>query len=219
MNRTLLWRGLLILAVAVVCVALAYPPRKKINLGLDLRGGMHLVLQVHTEDALRAETDTDMARLIDLGKDKGAAGLQGRRTGDRQFVITAPTPEARGAASELVSKYLPRWQVQRQDETLVFTMTDTAAAEVRTSAVSQAKQTIDNRINAYGVTEPVIQAASGNRIVVQLPGIDDADRVRKLIKSTAFLEFRIVRIPKGRGGMTSREELLAALGGSAPPDL
>ncbi len=219
MNRTLLWRGLLILAVAVVCVALAYPPKKKINLGLDLRGGMHLVLQVHTEDALRAETDTDMARLIDLGKDKGAPGLQGRRTGDRQFVITAPTPEARDAASELVSKYLPRWQVQRQDENLVFTMTDTAAAEVRAAAVNQAKQTIDNRINAYGVTEPVIQTASGNRIVVQLPGIDDADRVRKLIKSTAFLEFRIVRVPKGGGGMPSREELLAALGGSVPPDL
>jgi preprotein translocase subunit SecD len=219
MNRNLLWRGLLILAVAVVCVALAYPPKKKINLGLDLRGGMHLVLQVHTEDALRAETDTDMARLIDLGKEKGAPGLQGRRTGDRQFVITAPTPEARDAASELVSKYLPRWQVQRQDDNLVFTMTDQATAEVRTAAVSQAKQTIDNRINAYGVTEPVIQAASGNRIVVQLPGVDDADRVRKLIKSTAFLEFRIVRVPKGGGGMPSREELLAALGGSVPPDL
>ncbi len=90
MNRNLLWRGLLILAVAVVCVALAYPPKKKINLGLDLQGGMHLVLQVHTEDALRAETDTDMARLIDLGKDKGAPGLQGRRTGDRQFVDHRP---------------------------------------------------------------------------------------------------------------------------------
>ncbi|HET6345123.1 MAG TPA: hypothetical protein VFH51_09325, partial [Myxococcota bacterium] len=114
MNRTLLWRGLLILAVAVVCVALAYPPDNKNSLGLDLQGGMHLLLKVHTEDALRVETDTDMARLIDLGKDKGAPGLQGRRTGDTRFAITAPTPEARDAASDLVSKYLPRWQVARE---------------------------------------------------------------------------------------------------------
>jgi preprotein translocase subunit SecD len=71
-NRNLLWRGLLILAVTLICVALAYPPKKKINLGLDLQGGMHLVLQVHTEDALRAETDSDMARLLDQAKEQGA---------------------------------------------------------------------------------------------------------------------------------------------------
>ena len=94
MKRNLLWRGLLILAVAVVFFALGYPPQKKINLGLDLQGGMHLVLQVHTEDALRAETDSDMARLIDVAKDKGAPGLKGRRTGDATFVVS-PAPEAR----------------------------------------------------------------------------------------------------------------------------
>ena len=76
-------------------------------------------------------------------------------------------------------------------------MTDQAVAEVRTGAVNQAKQTIDNRINQYGVTEPVIQATTGDRIVVQLPGIDDTERVRRLIKSTAFLEFRIVRAAQG----------------------
>ncbi len=219
MNRNLLWRGLLILAVAVACFALAYPPKDKINLGLDLQGGMHLVLQVHTEDAVRVETDTDMARLIDLGKDKGAPNLKGRRTGDSQFTITAPTPEARDAASDLVSKYLPRWKVKRQGDDLVFTMTDQAVAEVRTGAVNQAKQTIDNRINQYGVTEPVIQASTGDRIVVQLPGIDDSERVRKLIQSTAFLEFRIVRAPKGGGGLPNRDDVIKALGGTIPDDV
>jgi len=98
-------------------------------------------------------------------------------------------------------------------------MTDQAITEVRTSAVNQAKQTIDNRINQYGVTEPVIQTTTGNRIVVQLPGVDDAERVRKLIKSTAFLEFRIVRAPKGGGGSASREEIVNALGGKIPDDV
>ena len=95
MNRNLLWRGMLILAVAVVCVALAYPPKKKINLGLDLQGGMHLVLQVHTEDALRAETDSDMARLIDPARTR-APRPQGRRTGDRR---SASPPRRRRRAT------------------------------------------------------------------------------------------------------------------------
>jgi preprotein translocase subunit SecD len=221
MNRNLLWRGLLILAVAVVCVILAYPPKKKINLGLDLQGGMHLVLQVHTEDALRVDTDADMARLIDLGKEKGAPGLQGHRTGDSRFVVTAPTPEARDAASELVTKFLgPRWQVGRQGNDLVVSMTDQAITEVRNGAVNQAVQTINNRINQFGVSEPVIQpTATGQRIVVQLPGVTDPERVRRLIKSTAFLEFRIVRFPKGGGGVANPQDILSSFGGKLPDDV
>jgi preprotein translocase subunit SecD len=221
MNRNLLWRGLLILAVAAICVALAYPPKDKINLGLDLRGGMHLVLQVHTEDALRADTDADMARLVDLGKDKGAAGLQARRTGDSTFVITAPTPEARDAASELASKYFnQRWGVKSQGNDLTFTMNQQAVNEVQNGAVNQAVQTISNRINEFGVSEPVVQPTStGHRIVLQLPGVTDFERVRRLIKSTAFLEFRIVRFPKGGGGVPTREAVLNSFGGKLPDDV
>jgi preprotein translocase subunit SecD len=221
MNRNLLWRGLLILAVAAICVALAYPPKEKINLGLDLQGGMHLVLQVHTEDALRADTDADMARLIDLGKDKGAPGLQGRRTGDSAFVVTAPTPEARDAASELGAKYFnQRWTVKSQGNELTFTMSQQAVNEVQNGAVNQAVQTISNRINEFGVSEPVVQpTATGHRIVLQLPGVTDFERVRRLIKSTAFLEFRIVRFPKGGGGVPTQEAILANYNGHLPDDV
>jgi preprotein translocase subunit SecD len=223
MNRNLLWRGLLILAVAAICVALAYPPSKKINLGLDLQGGMHLVLQVHTEDALRADTDADMARLIDLGKDKGAPGLTGRRTGNSSFVITAPTPEARDAASNLASSYFSqRWQVSSQggSNDLAFTMNQQTVNEVQNGAVNQAVQTISNRINEFGVSEPVIQpTATGHRIVLQLPGVTDFERVRRLIKSTAFLEFRLVRFPKGGGGVSSKEAILANYNGHLPDDV
>ena len=220
MKRNLLWRGLLILAVAVVCIALASPPKDKINLGLDLQGGMHLLLQVHTEDALRAETDSDMARLIDLAKDKGAPGLQGRRTGDSAFVIAGASPEARDVVADLASKYLPRWSASRQGEDMVFTMNTKDINEVQNAAVNQAVQTINNRVDQFGVAEHSIQpTATGHRIVVQLPGVSDVERVRRLIKSTAFLEFRIVRVPKGGGGLPSREAVLGALGGQLPPDL
>ncbi|HEV7507859.1 MAG TPA: protein translocase subunit SecD [Thermoanaerobaculia bacterium] len=219
MKRPLLWRGLLILAVALVAAALAYPPKQKINLGLDLRGGMHLLLQVHTEDAVRAETDSDMAALVDRAKEKGVVGLKARRTADAVFAIPA-TSEQRDVLSDLAQRYLPRWNVSSQNEEMVFTMKSNEVNTVRNAAVNQAKTTIDNRINQFGVTEPLIQATStGYRIVVQLPGVDDPERVRKLIKNTAFLEFRVVKVPKGGGGVGSREELLANLGGQVPDDL
>ncbi len=217
MKRNLLWRGLLILASILISVALFFPPKERINLGLDLQGGMHLVLQVHTEDALRAETDTDMARLVDLAEEKKVTGLSSRRTGDAVFVISGASPQARDTVADLADKNLQRWDMSRQAENLVFTMNQQAEKDVRNGAVTQAKQTIDNRINQYGVAEPVIQpTATGYRIVVQLPGVDDQERVRRLIKNTAFLEFRIVDFPKGGGGTGSREAILANYGGRLP---
>src|SRR6185295_19434971 len=221
MKRPLLWRGILILVVTVVFLALFYPPKKKINLGLDLQGGMHLVLQVHTEDALRAETDSDMVRLLDTAQQERVAGVKGRRTGDAAFAVSAASPEARDKVAALHGRFFDnRWDMARQGEDLVFTMKTPAANEVRNSAVTQAVQTIRNRVDAFGVAEPVIQPlATGHRILVQLPGVDDPERVRKLIKSTAFLEFRVVKFPKGGGGVSSREEILANYGGQLPDDV
>ncbi len=221
MKRPLLVRGIIILVVALAAAALAYPPKQKINLGLDLRGGMHLLLQVHTEDALRAETDSDLAALLDRAKQQGIANLKAQRTGDSVFTISGATPEQRDALSELAQRYLPRWDVSRQGEdAMVFTMKPSDVNIVRNAAVNQAVTTIDNRINQFGVTEPVIQpTTTGHRILVQLPGVDDPERVRRLIKNTAFLEFRVVDFPKGGGGVGSREEILANFGGQLPQDL
>jgi preprotein translocase subunit SecD len=221
MKGTLLWRGILILATIAVAVVLALPLKEKIKLGLDLQGGMHLVLQVQTEDALRAETDSDMERLAQLAREDGLSGIQPRRIGDSRFEITGLGPDGIDTLISISEKrgYTGgngRWQIaDRGDGRVVFAMNDAEANLVRNGAVSQAKQTIDNRINAYGVTEPNIAVADNYRIVVQLPGIDDADRVRRLIKSTAFLEFRIVE----GSPADSREALLASLGGRVPDNL
>jgi preprotein translocase subunit SecD len=221
MNRKLLWRGLLILAITGAAVLLAYPPGEKINLGLDLQGGMHLVLQVHTEDALRAETDTDLARFLDILKEEGITGVNGRRTGDARFAVSAASPEVRDRVAGLHERYLgSRWELSRRGDELVLTMNQVAQNEVRSGAVTQAVQTIRNRVDQFGVAEPVISpTATGHRVVVQLPGVDDPERVRRLIKSTAFLEFRVVRFPKGGGGVGSREEILANYGGRLPEDV
>ncbi|MFP5286106.1 MAG: hypothetical protein ACLGI9_10250, partial [Thermoanaerobaculia bacterium] len=117
MKGNLLWRGVLILAVLVIAAVLAFPLDEKINLGLDLQGGMHLVLQVHTEDALRAETDSDMDRIVQLAQEEGGvAGVQGRRTGDSTFEISAPSPDALDKVAELAEDRRftgrdARWQV------------------------------------------------------------------------------------------------------------
>ena len=219
MKRNLLWRGLLILAVIVSSAAAAYPPQKKINLGLDLRGGMYLVLQVHTEDALRAETDIDMAKLVAQAKDEKLGDLTARRTGDSQFEVAGIPPDGKGALGQIADKYLPRWTRRDLGDRIVFSMRPQDATSVRNGAVQQAVETIRNRVDQFGVAEPHIREAGKDRIVVELPGIDDPERVRNLIKSTAFLEFRITAYPEGGSGGVSREEILAHYNGHVPDDV
>ncbi|HKH46495.1 MAG TPA: protein translocase subunit SecD [Thermoanaerobaculia bacterium] len=215
MKRNLLWRGLLIFSILAAAVAAALPLDKKINLGLDLQGGMHLVLQVHTEDAVRAETDGDMGLLVQQAQ-KESLPISGHRISDTSFGITGVTPESRDKISELYDKYLKGgWDSDIRSDRATFTMKSQYATQTRQMAVSQAVQTIRNRIDAFGVTEPTIQEASNNRIVVQLPGVDDPDRVRNLIKNTAFLEFRIVR----NGPFPDRQAALANLGNPPSGDL
>jgi preprotein translocase subunit SecD len=216
----LLWRGILILAITAIAVVLASPPKEKINLGLDLQGGMHLVLQVHTEDALRAETDADMSRLLQQAQEAKLTGLQGRRVNDTTFEITGVGPDSRDTVATLAEKYLAAgWSSSSAEGRMVFTMKTENANNIKELAVTQAKQTIDNRINEFGVAEPVIQAASDQRIIVELPGVDDPERVRRLIKNTAFLEFRIVRFPESGGGAASQEQILQHFNGQLPPNL
>lgn len=220
MKRNLLWRGLLILATILASVAAATPPQQKINLGLDLRGGMHLVLQVHTEDALRAETDGDIARLAQQVKDdtQGKLEIKPQRTGDTRIAVPGLTPEAKTQVIEAAKRALSRFKPRELGDSVIFEMLPGDVRTLRDQSVNQAVQTIRNRIDAYGVTEPVIQAAGGDRIVVQLPGVDDFDRVRKLIKNTAFLEFRITVYPKAGGGGVPREDLLQHFSGRVPDD-
>ena len=221
MKRNLLWRGLLILATVLASVAAATPPKQKINLGLDLRGGMRLVLQVHTEDALRAETDGDMARLAQQVKEdsQGKIEIKPQRTGDTRIFVPGLTPDAKTAVIEAAKRVLSRFNHSDQGDSVTFDMFPADVSKLRDQSVNQAVQTIRNRIDAYGVTEPVIQASSNNRIVVQLPGVDDFDRVRKLIKNTAFLEFRITVYPKDGARPVTREDILQHFGGRVPDDV
>jgi preprotein translocase subunit SecD len=219
MNRSLLWRGILILVVVGILAWSAYPLDEKLKLGLDLRGGMHLVLQVKADDALRAETETDMDRTLRLLREEaGLSRVSGQRTGITTFTVSG-VPEAQDdAVEDVADDYLGNWAWSRRGDELVFEMRDAYESETRLQAVRQARQTIDNRVNAYGVAEPVITPQPDQeRIIVQLPGVDDPERVKDLIQSTSFLEFRLVDWPDpDTGGASSREEVQAHYGGRLP---
>ena len=215
-----MWRGLAVLVVVVGCILLAYPPEKKINLGLDLRGGVHLVLDVQADEALRAETEKDMDTLVRQLAEGGVTGVQVRRLENSKFEATGVPAERRDAVEKVIDTYLPFWTYTATPQALVFTRKPEEDKDIRDQAVRQAQQTINNRIDAFGVTEPVIQrqGLNSSRIVLQLPGVDDPERVKELIKNTALLEFRFVAYPP-QGAAASEAEILQNFNGKLPPEM
>ena len=221
MNSKLLWRGLLILLVTSLAIFSAYPLDERLNLGLDLRGGIHLVLQVEVEDAVRSERTKDLDRLVQELKDSGLASVTADPKTSTSFEVSGVPRDKDSEVGRITTEYLPGWNWRRRGDLVKFDMDLANAVEIRNLAVVQALETIRNRVDEFGVSEPVIarQGLDGDRIVVELPGVDDPERVKKLIKNTAFLEFRLVAFPLGGGGVASREEIVAQYNGQVPDTL
>jgi len=221
MNRNLMWRGIMILLVVVVAALSAYPLQEKLKLGLDLKGGIHLVLRVKAEDALKAETQKDYTRLVRELQEAGVTTAAAVGVDETHFDVTGVPNDRRNDVETAVEDYLPGWKWRADGDRLRFTMEPQNAAEIRNLAVIQARETIRNRVDAFGVAEPVIlrQGGDSDRLVVQLPGVDDPERVKRLIKNTALLEFHIVDYPRQGGGAGSREEVVANYGGRVPPSV
>jgi len=210
-------RFALIVAVVGLAVYSVYPPEEKIQLGLDLRGGMHLVLQVETEDAVRAETNNSIDTLENELADAGVTGLEVDRTGDASFEVTGvPAERDDFIEDEILDRRLTGWNMYRVGDRLQFELQESEIRNISQLAVDQARQTIRNRIDEFGVAEPVIhdEGLGSDRIVIQLPGVDDPARVKELIKSTAFLELRLVA--EGTGAFPSRQAALDNYGGTLP---
>ncbi len=195
--------------------------RDRIHLGLDLKGGTHLVLQVHVEDAVNITIDQALERLRDELQAKNIpADVQRKKEGDKTYLLISGLPQDRSSDLQAIaSDQYSDWDLARVagDPTArTLTLKTSAAATLRNQALIQSMDTIRRRIDALGVSEPTIaEYGQGDyELVVQLPGVDDPTRVKDIIQSTALLELKLVQ----DGPYSSREGALAAHGGILPPD-
>jgi len=215
MPKNLPWRLLAIAAVVVLGAWMIYPLDKKVQLGLDLKGGVHLVLRVQTDEALRVESETSMERLRSELVKAGATGVTAAVINPTTFEVRgvpdAQTPLLRQLATEIEHTYNRESGV---GGTYRFVMKPNIAVQMADDTVAQAIRTIENRINELGVAEPVVaRQGAADQILVQLPGVTDVSRAKEIIRSTALLELKLVR----QGPAESKEALLQATNGVEPP--
>jgi len=196
LTRGLLWRVILILVVLVGFAAAVIPTKdnpEPIRRGLDLKGGTHLVMQVNVGDAVRLETDQASEMLKAQAKKNSLPIPTTHRVNDTTFVAALPPGTPTTEYERIGKDYLGSFDVGRTtDGAMQFKMKTASQTAIDRDTIAHTVETIDNRVNALGVTEPYIAPESGNRIVIQLPGVDDPARVKDIIKTTAQLQFRLV---------------------------
>jgi preprotein translocase subunit SecD len=234
MYKNLRWKLIAILVVVVWFLGYgAYPilagryalpipgwlADKRLKLGLDLQGGVHLVLRVQTDDALRLETDLASERLREELRNQNLTVSAITPTSVTEFAVDGVPAdrdaEFRRVADEQVGTVFDR--VSGASGRYEFRMKPNLVVRGRQDAVSQALQTIERRVNALGVSEPIValHGGAGDQILVQLPGVTDINRAKEIIRSTALLELKIVE----DGPYPTREALLQGRGGTVPSDM
>ena len=215
MNRNILWKVVLILAVLVVFTVAIIPTKNNpepIRRGLDLKGGIHLVMKVNVNEAMRLEVDQAMNTLRSQAASQSLPAPTSRRISDTAFVATLPAGVSTASYERIGADFLPSFEVARgAGNDLRYTLKTTAAKDLQRDTVEQAVEAIDRRVNALGVTEPIIVPEGEDRIVIQLPGVDDPARVKDIIKTTAQLQFRLAE-----GGTAPTAE---ALFNQLPPNV
>ena len=196
--------------------------RKGIHLGLDLKGGMHLILQVKVDEAIGAETDTDVAAIqSDLQKNGISGATVSKPDANRADFIQVsgvPADHNNDVRSLLENTYSTRFDVAPGvGNTWTLTMKPTEESAAKQRALDQAIEVITSRTNTLGVSEPIIEPyqLGSYQILVELPGVDDLNRVKDVIQSTARLEAHEVI---GDQPWADRQSALQALGGYVPAD-
>ena len=204
--------------------------KSRIRLGLDLKGGVHLILQVQVQDAIRAEADRTIRRLEEeLGKvsppiTPGSVQRNDPKTIEEadDILITVEGVPADRAADfrNTVEQYFPDWLASsRASSTWELRMRPASLARVKSDTVGQTIATVENRVNGMGLSEPTIQqhgrADAEYEILVQLPGLTDPARVMQILSMTAQLGIHEVIDP---GGYPDIDAARAAHGGTLPPN-
>jgi preprotein translocase subunit SecD len=213
MKKGLRWKILLTLAVLAVSFVMFF--KNKINLGLDLKGGIHLVMQIITEDAITMETDQEILRMQDLFKKNSITYTSMTRTAPGKFSIQGLNVDQEGKARDQFDQYLRDWDYAFTGGAANITLKAPAILAMKDQAVEQSLETIRNRVDQFGVAEPIIQRYGREQLIVELPGVDNPEHIQDLIKTAAILEWKLVK-----GGPADDEAaLLKDFGGVVPDDM
>ncbi|OFW42532.1 MAG: protein-export membrane protein SecD [Acidobacteria bacterium RIFCSPLOWO2_12_FULL_67_14b] len=216
MSKNLRWKVLVIFGVVALAVWSFYPPGEKIRLGLDLKGGVHLVMRVQTDDALRLETQTTADRLAEQLKTANIAVGGIAVAGATSFTVTGVTPEQDGAFRGALTEVEVNYDRASGAAGYTFTLKPNIVVQLREDTVNQALTTIERRVNELGVAEPIVaRHSAADQILVQLPGVTDVNRAKEIIRSTALLELKQVE----QGPFSDEAAARAAFSGNVPPDL
>ena len=208
------------LAVIITAVIYILPtikpalwPHKKINLGLDLRGGMHLDLEVDTEKAVESTMERIAFELRDLSREKHIRNISIDLAEGAKIAVKINDQESIAKFDKLLDNEFRDLRIlsRAMDNgiaTIVMNLPEAESHHIKKMATQQALETIRNRIDQFGVSEPDIRIQGENRILVQLPGIKDTQRAKELIGKTALLEFKLV---------DEEQDVDSALAGHVPP--
>jgi preprotein translocase subunit SecD len=222
-RRELRVRATLYGSFLVACLVAAWPPYSsddkpgKIRLGLDLRGGIHLVLQVVTDDALNATVDDALQTSRDQIGRKGIAFGSVQRASATSFSVEGVEPARVKDVRDILKDFFRQgWDVREPAEgRFLVQMSDPYVHQIKERTVQEAIRTLERRVNELGVAEPVIaqHGAAGDQILVQLPGVTDAEQAKRIINRTAQLALKIVE-----DSAPSEEALLQGSAGKLPDD-
>jgi preprotein translocase subunit SecD len=205
-----------------------------IHLGLDLQGGSHLVMRVKTEEFLRRLTEENYVAAQNAAKDAGYEPKGGRadtNPGSYRVVLQLADPSKANEVKEAVEKKVELgdtsvWSYSAQGDSLTWTMTAAAERVLADNATTQALNIIDSRINALGIAEPTLQthgAQTSHQILLQMPGVQDPERVKEILKGESRLELvHVISPPNPAPAATyaTEAEAIASLNsaGTVPPN-
>jgi len=194
MPRNLRARALVVLVVFLGSLWYLYPPKKAINLGLDLQGGIHLVLGVETDKHVASQTDRAAEDFKAALERRGIVAKRVAREGLAAFVAELASPQSWNDALTVAGEFqtFDRGNEDQAAGRFTMTMQSRVVARLRDDAVRQGVETIRNRVDQFGVAEPTITRQGDDRILIQLPGVQDPERAKALIGKTALLEFKLV---------------------------
>lgn len=174
----------------------SFLPSDKIHLGLDLQGGSHLVLEVKVDKAIENNVERAKESLVKMVRERGISGTSAERASGTQIKVktdAANLERVRGLLkSDFPNLSINNTQTSAGTTELELALSKEELRSLRDYAVDQSLETIRNRIDQFGVSEPIIQRQGQQDILIQLPGIQDPERAKQIVGKTALLEFKLV---------------------------